>query len=84
MVVKTAGAAFFEGESHDTKIYKAIGYAEAHYEVKTQPGRSFVKIGNDWVDVTDPEIMERMGLSGISEYAKNKTPGDPCITVLFV
>ena len=84
VVVKTAGNAFFEGESHDTKVYKAIGYAEAHYEVKTEPGRSFVKVGDDWVDVTDPKIMERMGIADVSEYAKNKTPGDPCITVLFV
>lgn len=84
VVVKTAGTAFFEGGSHKTKVYTETGYVNAHYEVKTEPGRSFVKAGDDWVDVTDPGIMERMGLSGLPAYAKTGMPGDPCITVLFV
>jgi hypothetical protein len=84
VVVKTAGAAFFEGESHETKVYKILGHVEAHYEVKTEPGRSFVKAGDDWVDVTDPKIMECMGLADLPAYYEYKMPGDPCITVLFV
>ena len=84
VVVKTAGAAYFEGESRETKIYKILGFSEAHYEAKTEAGRSFVKAGGEWVDVTDPSVMSLMGLSDVPAYKNMKTPGDPCITVLFL
>ena len=83
-MVKTAGTAFFEGESHETKIYKILGFSEAHYEAKTEPGRSFVKAGGEWVDVTDPSVISLMGLADMPAYRNSKTPGDPCITVLFL
>ena len=84
VVVKTAGLGFFEGESHDTKVYAVLNTYPAHYEAKTKPGRSFVKAGDEWIDVTDPDVMSRLGLKDITEFKDTGTVGDPCITVLFV
>ena len=54
------------------------------YEAKSQPGRSFIQAGEDWVDVTDPSLKSRLGLDDIPDYETVVTPGDPCITVLFI
>ena len=85
VVVKTAGLAFFEGESADkVKVYTIFQKAYAHYEAKSQPGRSFIQTGEEWVDVTDPSLKSRLGLDDIPDYETIVTPGDPCITVLFI
>ena len=86
VVVKTAGSAFFEGQSTDDydafTVYQKI---PGHYEAKSQPGRSFIQIGEDWIDVTDPELMNRLGLDKLPPELQEEVamPGDPCITVLF-
>ena len=43
------------------------------------------QIGEDWVDVTDPELMSRLGLDKLPPELQEEVamPGDPCITVLF-
>ena len=86
VVVKTAGSAFFEGQATDDynafTVYQKI---PGHYEAKSQPGRSFIQIGEDWIDVTDPELMNRLGLDKLPPELQEEVsmPGDPCITVLF-
>ncbi|MBO4460735.1 MAG: hypothetical protein J5778_08780, partial [Clostridiales bacterium] len=55
----------------------------ARYEVMTEPGRSFIKIGGEWVDVTTPDIKTLLGFDGILYYDEFTSPGDPSITVLF-
>ena len=44
-----------------------------------------IQIGEDWVDVTDPELMSRLGLDKLPPELQEEVamPGDPCITVLF-
>ena len=86
VVVKTAGSAFFEGSSTDDfKAYTIFQKIPGHYEAKCQPGRSYIRIGEDWVDVTDPELMSRLGLDKLPPEFQEEVsmPGDPCITVLF-
>ena len=84
VVVKTAGLGVFEGESSETKVYAILNTYPAHYEAKTKPGRSFVKAGDEWVDVTAPDVMSRLGLKDVPAFKDAGTVGDPCITVLFV
>lgn len=84
VVVKTAGIGMFEGWARPAKIGTILGNVDGHYEAKSEPGRSFVKVGEDWVDVTDRDIKSRLGYDGIPAYNSFTTPGDPCITVLYV
>ena len=84
VVVKVNGEAAFEGAPKEDKTYTPIQVLTSHYEAKTEHGRSFVQIGEEWVDVTDPDIMKRLGVEGIEYYEGLTTVGDPCITVLFV
>ena len=87
VVVKTGGAAFFEGSSTDDyNAFTIFQRVPGHYEAKCQPGRSFIQIGEEWVDVTDPEIISRIGYDELPpEFMEWVTaPGDPCITVLFI
>lgn len=84
VVVKMAGIGSFEGPAYDTTASTA--YANnypAHYEAKTEPGRSFVEIDGEWVDVTDKDIVEKMGLEQLATNPQFTTVGDPSITVLF-
>ena len=83
--MKIAGEYFFEGGPADSvRVSTAIRKTEAHYEAKTKPGRSFVKIGEEWVDVTDPTLISRLGIEEMdNKYLEAGTIGDPCITVLF-
>ena len=86
VVVKTAGSAFFEGSSTDDfKAFTIFQKIPGHYEAKCQPGRSFIQVGEDWIDVTDPELMNRLGLDKLPPEFQEEVsmPGDPCITVLF-
>ncbi len=83
VVVKTAGIGIFEGESRELNVYSVLQKLKAHYEAKTEPGRSFIQVGEEWVDITDPSLKTRLGMDGIPDLAEAKTPGDPCITVLF-
>ena len=85
VVLKIAGEYFFEGGPSDTiRVSTAIRKTEAHYEAKTKPGRSFVKIGEEWVDVTDPTLISRLGIEEMdNKYLEAGTIGDPCITVLY-
>ncbi len=83
VVIKTAGQGVFEGESKEARVATIYAKHAAHYEAKTEPGRSFIQVGTEWVDVTDPSIMSKLGLSDYPLAAGSKTPGDPCITVLF-
>ena len=85
VVVRTAGLAVFEGESMDNvKVYTILQKAYAHYEAKSQPGRSFIQVGEEWVDVTDPSLKSRLGLDDAPAFENASDPGDPCITVLFI
>ena len=85
VVVKTAGLAVFEGESKDNiRVYTILQRAYAHYEAKSQPGRSYILAGEEWVDVTDPSLKSRLGLDDIPALEDAPNPGDPCITVLFI
>ena len=45
----------------------------------------FIQIGEEWVDITDPELMTRLGIDRLSPELQEEVtmPGDPCITVLF-
>lgn len=83
VVVTTTGEYLFEGVSQEIKVGSVLYTYNAHYEAKTDPGRSFILIGEEWVDVTDPDIMTRLGLDGIPAFEGITSPGDPCITVLF-
>ena len=85
VVLKIAGEYFFEGGPADSvRVSTAIRKTEAHYEAKTKPGRSFVKIGEEWVDVTDPTLISRLGIEEMdNKYLEAGTIGDPCITVLY-
>lgn len=83
VVVKTAGQGCFEGESREIRVSTIFAKHPAHYEAKTEPGRSFVQVGTEWVDVTDPTLMSKLGLSDVPAMADYTTTGDPCITVLF-
>jgi hypothetical protein len=87
VVVKTGGAAFFEGSSTDDyNAFTIFQMVPGHYEAKCQPGRSFIQIGEEWVDVTDPDILSRIGYDELPAELKEWVvePGDPCITVLFI
>lgn len=84
VVVKFNGEAAFEGAPKEDKTYTPLQALTSHYEAKTEPGRSFVQIGEEWVDVADPDIMTRLGTDGIGYYEGLTTVGDPCVTVLFV
>ena len=55
----------------------------AHYEAKIETGRSFVEIDGEWIDVTDKDIVKKMGLDSAIKDEQFTTVGDPCITVLF-
>ena len=82
VVVKTKGLGSFEGPSRESTASTA--YASnypAHFQGMTEPGRSFIQISGEWVDVTDEEILTKMCLEKIDE--DTNTIGDPCITVLF-
>ena len=83
VVVTTTGEYLFEGVSQEIKVGSVLYTYNAHYEAKTDPGRSFILIGEEWVDVTDSDIMTRLGLDGIPAFEGITSPGDPCITVLF-
>ena len=85
VVLKIAGEYFFEGGTSDNvKVYTIFQKIIAHYEAKTKPGRSFVKIGEEWVDVTDPTLISRLGKDNMHDKFKEAgTIGDPCITVLY-
>ena len=83
VVVKTAGIGTFEGPARDGTANTAYASNyKAHFAGQTEPGRSFVEISGEWVDVTDEEILTKMGLEQMPEADAN-TVGDPCITVLF-
>lgn len=84
VAVTTCGEFLFEGVPQDIKAASVLRVYTAHYEAKSEPGRSFVSIGGEWADVTDPDIMERLGLEDVPGYEDVSSPGDPCITVLFV
>lgn len=83
VVVKTAGIGVFEGESTELNVYSVLQKLKAHYEAKTEAGRSFIQIGEEWVDITDPALKTRLGVDDVPALSEAKTPGDPCITVLF-
>ena len=51
---------------------------ELNYVAKSESGRSFFMVDGKWVDVTDPALAEKFG---VSEYTK--VVGDPYMTVLF-
>ena len=38
----------------------------------------------EWVDVTDPTLISRLGLDDNPAFEDATNPGDPCITVLFI
>ena len=88
VVIKVAGELFFEGEPCNKDMNTLVRRVPGHYEAKTEPGRSFVKAGEDWVDVTDPSLKTRLGVDKLPYDFVNTTfsvtPGDPCITVLFI
>ncbi|MBO4460832.1 MAG: hypothetical protein J5778_09285, partial [Clostridiales bacterium] len=65
VVVKMPGAQVFEGSSQDINVYTVFQKIPARYEVMTEPGRSFIKIGGEWVDVTTPDIKTLLGFDGI-------------------
>ncbi|MBO4748161.1 MAG: hypothetical protein J5607_08925, partial [Clostridiales bacterium] len=85
VVVRTTGLAFFEGSSIDKfSVYTIFQKSYAHYEAKSLPGRSFILAGEEWVDVTDPSLKSRLGLDDLADFESLATPGDPCITVLYI
>ena len=84
VIVSTTGMAVFEGQSTEVYTYKYSGKVATHYEAKTEPGRSFIEIDGGWVDVTDPQIVEKLGFDKFEESSELTSPGDPCITVLFM
>ncbi len=84
VVVKTPGIGVFEGSSHECTAGTITNKVSCHYEVKSAPGRSFIEIDGEWVDVTDGNVMSRLGYDGLPEFEEVTTLGDPCITVLFV
>lgn len=83
VVVKTPGVGIFEGCPHECTAVTITNKVPCHYEVKSAPGRSFIEIDGEWVDVTDENVISRLGYTGMSEFEEVKTLGDPCITVLF-
>ncbi len=83
VVVKLPGEAAFEGAAKDINVGTIFQKIGARYAVTTEPGRSFIKIGEEWVDVTTPGIKTLLGYDGIIFYDDFTQPGDPCITVLF-
>ena len=84
VVVKTPGVGIFEGCPHECTAGTITNKVPCHYEVKSAPGRSFIEIDGEWVDVTDENVISRLGYTGMTEFEEVKTLGDPCITVLFV
>ena len=88
VVIKVAGELLFEGEPAEMNAHTLFQVVPAHYEAKTEPGRSFIKVGEEWVDVTDPALKTRLGIDKLpQDFVRTTfsvTPGDPCITVLFI
>ncbi len=84
VVVKTPGTGFFEGCSREGTAGSINRSFACHYEAKTALKRSFIETDGEWVDVTDENIISRLGFDGLPEAEGVTTPGDPCITVLFV
>jgi hypothetical protein len=84
VVVRTPGTGIFEGESGEIEVRSITSRFAAHFEAKTKPGRSFIEIGGEWVDVTDENVISRLGYDTMPAFADCKTLGDPCITVLYV
>ena len=82
VTVKTSGVALCEGESYEDYSNTIFQKVPCHYEAKIEPGRSFLLAGEEWVDMTDPELASKVGVSDLIEYPLS-CPGDPCITVLF-
>ena len=66
------------------KKYTATHKTPVHYETKVEEGRSFIEIDGAWVDVTDPQIISKLGLSKFPFFEGATTIGDPCITLLFI
>lgn len=83
VVLKLPAEQFFEGSSQNVDLNTVFQKIPARYEVMTEPGRSFIKIGGEWVDVTTPDIKTLLGFDGILYYDEFTSPGDPSITVLF-
>lgn len=84
VVVRTPGTGIFEGESGEIEVHSITSKFATHFEAKTKPGRSFIEIGGEWVDVTDENVISRLGYDTMPAFADCKTLGDPCITVLYV
>lgn len=84
VVVKTPSIGCFEGGPFDFKVSSITTKYPARYVSETRPGRSFVQIGEEWVDVTDPSLISKLGYDSNPEFADCTTIGDPCITVLYV
>lgn len=84
VVLSTAGGARFEGFPREMKKYTATHKTPVHYETKVEEGRSFIEIDGAWVDVTDPQIISKLGLSKFPFFEGATTIGDPCITLLFI
>jgi len=84
VIVKTPGLAVFEGPAQETKVSTIFRKVDTHYEAKTKPGQSFIQAGEDWIDVTDTSIKSKLGLDNDPNWKEYTTPGDPCITVLFI
>lgn len=82
VTVKTSGVALCEGESYEDYSNTIFQKVPCHYEAKIEPGRSFLLADEEWVDMTDPELASKVGVSDLIEYPLS-CPGDPCITVLF-
>ena len=58
-----------EGESNE---YYTV---QSHYITSINKGESFVRINEEWRDLSDPATLEELGLQ--------KEPRNPCVTVLF-
>lgn len=72
-----------EGTSREGSVSTFAARTALHYEAQTKAGRSFIEIDGEWVDITDPDIMSRLGVGAAASDGSQNTTGDPCITVLF-
>ena len=82
VVVHQKGAITVEGGSMTVPSARFVNNGqtagEFEYVAKSEPGRSFFMVDGEWVDVTDPSLLETLG---IAEYTSEV--GDPFMPVLF-
>ncbi|MBP5491481.1 MAG: hypothetical protein J6Y08_01415 [Clostridiales bacterium] len=81
VVLTMSGLVSCEGISNERTVSTFAGRVPCHYEAKTEKGHSYFMFNGEWVDITDPDFFDMLGLRGVEGVTDEC--GDPCITVLF-